>query len=214
MAAGTEIERVGGVPDPIWRRILSEPERAPELIALAAADRFAEPAARWVQIAGAGHDAHSLSRVALTKHVRLARVEGFGLGFGGIATSAVNLGGLLWIQARMVFYIAAAHDFDPRHPMRPAELLALWEVYDSPAAARESLDGVGPTMAGTLVEKRLSGSSDRKLSDRLVRYVGKRVAKRYAGRLIPLVGAPISAVQNAASTKELGTRARSYYGGD
>ncbi len=64
-----------------------------------------------------------------------------------------------------------------------------------------------------MVEKRLSGGGDRKLSDRLVRYVGKRVAKRYAGRLIPVVGAPISAVQNAGSTRELGIRARSYYGG-
>lgn len=213
MAAGTEIERVESVPAPTWRRILAEPERAPELIALAAAERFAEPAARWVQIAGTGHDAHSLSKVALTKHTRLARVEGFGLGFGGVVTSAANLGGLLWIQARMVFYIAAAHDFDPRHPMRPAELLALWEVYDSPASARESLDGIGPSMAGTLVEKSLSGGGDRKVSDKLVRYVGKRVARRYAGRLIPVVGAPISAVQNARSTKELGTRARAYYGG-
>lgn len=214
MAAGTEIEHVRGVPEPTWRRILAEPERAPELIALAAAQRFAEPAARWVQVAGAGHDAHSLSKVALTKHVRLARVEGFGLGFGGIVTSAANLGGLLWIQARMVFYIAAAHGFDPNHPMRPAELLALWEVYESPAAARESLDGVGASMAEALVDQRLSGGGDRKLSERLVRYVGKRVAKRYAGRLIPVIGAPISAAQNAGSTRELGTRTRGYYGGE
>jgi hypothetical protein len=214
VAAGTEIERVGGVPDPIWRRILAQPERAPELIALAAADRFADPAARWVQVAGQGHDAASLSKVALTKHTRLARVEGFGLGFGGIATAAANLGGLLWIQARMVSFIAAANGYDPHHPMRPAELLALWEVYDTPAAARESLDGIGATMASALVDKRLSGGGDKKLSQRLVRYVGKRVAKRYAGRLIPLVGAPISAVQNAGSTKELGIRARAYYGGD
>jgi len=211
--AGTEIEQVGGVPDSTWRRVLAQPERAPELIALAAAERFADPAARWVQIAGQGHSPHSLSEVARTKHVRLARVEGFGLGFGGIVTSAANLGGMLWIQARMVFYIAAAHGFDSHHPMRPAELLALWEVYDSPAAARESLDGIGATMAQSLVEKRLSGGSDRKLSERLVRYVGKRVAKRYAGRLIPLVGAPVSAVQNAGSTKDLGARARAYYGG-
>jgi hypothetical protein len=69
-------------------------------------------------------------------------------------------------------------------------------------------------MAGALVEKSLSGGGDRKVSDKLVRYVGKRVARRYAGRLIPVVGAPISAVQNARSTKELGVRARAYYGGD
>ena len=215
MPPGTELARQVEVPDPVWRRILAEPERAPELIALAASERFAAPAARWVQVAGAGHDGHSLAKVAYTKNVRLSRVEGFALGFGGIVTSAGNLAGLLWIQARMVFYIAAAHGYDPAHPMRPAELLALWEVYETPAAARESLDGMGPSMAQTVIESKLGGSRDQtQLRARLVRYIGKRVAKRYAGRLIPLVGAPISAVQNGGSTKELGKRALAYYGGD
>jgi hypothetical protein len=44
--------------------------------------------------------------------------------------------------------------------------------------------------------------------------VGKRAATRYGGRLIPLLGAPISAVQNGGSTKDLGRRALAYYGGD
>ncbi len=42
MAAGTEIEPAGGVPDPIWQRVLAQPERAPELIAAAAAERFGD----------------------------------------------------------------------------------------------------------------------------------------------------------------------------
>ena len=214
MTESTEIDQPAAVPDPVWRQILAQPERAPELIALAASQRFAEPAERWVQIAGPGHSAESLARVAFTKHVRLSRVEGLALGLGGIVTSGANLAGLLWIQARMVFYIAAAQGYDPRHPMRPAELLALWEVYESPAAAREALDGLGTPMAQAMVESRLRGSGEGKLSQKLVKYVGKRVAKRYAGRLIPLLGAPISAVQNAGATKELGQRALAYYGGD
>jgi EcsC protein family len=214
MPTDTQLERQVEMPDPVWRRILSQPERAPELIALAAAERFAKPAARWVQIAGAGHDAHSLAREAYKKNVRLSRVEGFALGFGGVITSAGNLAGLMWIQARMVYFIAASYGYDPAHPMRPAELLALWEVYDTPAAARESLDGMGPSMAETMIESKLGGRDQARLRERLVRYIGKRLAKRYAGRLIPLVGAPISAVQNGSSTKELGKRALAYYGGD
>lgn len=192
----------------------AQPERAAELIAAAAAERFGEPAERWVELAGVGHSAESLARTAYSKHTRLARLEGFALGFGGIATSAANLGGLAWIQARMVFYIAAAYGYDPRHPMRPAELLALWEVYDTPAEARAALDGLGTPMAQALVEKRLAASGDRRLSERLVRFVGKRVAKRAAGRLIPVLGAPLSAVQNGGSTRELGRRALAYYGGE
>ncbi len=214
MPQGTDIDKAKGVPDRVWKRILAEPERAPELIALAASQRFAGPAERWVEIAGAGHTAESLARSAFTKHVRLSRVEGLALGLGGIVTAGGNLAGLLWIQARMVFYIAAAHGYDPSHPMRPAELLALWEVYESPAAAREALDGIGTPMAQALVEAKLQKGGERNLSQKLVRYVGKRVAKRYAGRLIPFLGAPISAVQNAGATKELGRRALAYYGGD
>ena len=214
MSTDTQLERQVEMPDPVWRRVLAQPERAPELIALAAAERFAKPAARWVQVAGAGHDGHSLAREAYKKNVRLSRVEGFALGFGGVITSAGNLAGLMWIQARMVYFIAASHGYDPAHPMRPAELLALWEVYDTPAAARESLDGMGPSMAETMIESKLGGRDQARLRERLVRYIGKRVAKRYAGRLIPLVGAPISAVQNGSSTKELGKRALAYYGGD
>ena len=118
------------VPDSVWRRILAEPQRAPELIALAASERFAEPAERWATQVGPGHgqDAAALAEVAFKKHVRLSRLEGGALGFGGIVTAAPNLAGLMWIQARMVFFIAAAHGYDPRHPMRPAELLSLWLV--------------------------------------------------------------------------------------
>lgn len=214
VAAGADIEPAGGVPDPIWQRVLAQPDRAPELIAAAAAERFAGPAERWVEIAGFGHSPESLAKTAYGKHTRLARLEGFALGFGGIATSAANLAGLAWIQARMVFYVAAAYGYDPRHPMRPAELLALWEVYDTPAEARAALDGLGKPMAQALVEKQLTKSGERRLSERLVRFAGRRLAKRAAGRLIPVLGAPISAVQNGGSTKELGRRALAYYGGE
>lgn len=214
MSTGTELEPVRGVPDPIWRRVIAQPERALELIAAAAAERFAEPAERWVQVAGGGHSPESLAETARRKHVRLSRVEGLALGVGGVVTSAANLGGLAWIQARMVFYVAAAHGYDPRHPMRPAELLALWGVYDTPAEARAALDGLGKPMAQTLVENRMSASGDRRLAERLMRFVGRRALKRAAGRLVPLLGAPISAVQNGGSTAELGRRALRYYGGD
>lgn len=213
VTGGTELERIRGVPDPVWKRVVDQPERALELLAAAAAERFAEPAERWVRVAGPGHTPESLARTAHRKHVRMSRVEGLALGVGGIVTAAANLGGLAWIQARMVFFIAAAYGYDPRHPMRPAELLALWEVYETPAEARAALDGIGKPMAQTLVESRLSAGSERRLSERLLRYVGKRVAKRAAGRLVPLIGAPISAVQNGGSTAELGRKALAYYGG-
>jgi EcsC protein family len=213
VAPGTDLELAEKLPDRLWRRIIAQPERAPELIALAAADRFAGPAAEWVQVAGGGRDRPKLAEKAYKKHVHLSRAEGLALGIGGALTSAGNVAGLGWIQARMVFFIAAAYGYDPHDPMRPAELLALWGVYETPAQARESLDGMGPSMAATVVKTQLTRTGERSLTNRMLRYVGKRTAKRYGGRLIPFLGAPISAVQNGGSTKDLGRRALRYYGG-
>jgi uncharacterized protein (DUF697 family) len=208
-----EIEHLERVPESLWERLRAEPDRAPELIALAAAERFGPQAERWVTIAGPGHTPEQLARVAVKKHVRLSRLEGAALGAGGAFTAPADLVALVWIQSRMVFYVAAAHGFDPRHPMRPAELLALQEVYPTPAAARAGLDGVGKRIAHALVDKGLRQSRNRSIARRLARYAGKRIARRYARRLVPLIGAPIGAVQNAAGTRELGHRALAYYGG-
>jgi hypothetical protein len=214
VSTAAEIEAVGRPPQSLWDRILAEPDRAPEHIALAAADRFGPGAAEWVRVAGPGTTPEELARTAYRKHVRLARLEGGALGVGGIVTAAPDLVALLWIQSRMVFYIAAAHGYDPTHPMRPAELLALLDLYATPADARAALDGVGKHLAQVAAERALDSRDDHGLHLKLARYLAKRTARRYAGRLIPLIGAPIGALQNAGATKDLGRRALAYYGGD
>ena len=90
--------------------------------------------------------------------------------------------------------------------MRPAELLALQGLYDTPAEARAALDGMGKLMAQAIVEKALASRHTDRLHRRLLKYLAKRMARRYAGRYIPLIGAPIGALQNAGVTKELGRR--------
>ena len=47
-----EIEEVARPPRSLWDRILAEPDRAPEHIALAAAERFGPGAAEWARTAG------------------------------------------------------------------------------------------------------------------------------------------------------------------
>ena len=213
MQETASIEHIEGPPKRVWDRILAEPDRAPEYIALAAAERFGPQAEEWVRIAGPGHTQAELARVALKKHVRLARLEGGALGIGGIITAAPDLVALLWLQSRLVWYIAAAYGFDPNHPMRPAEYLALQGLYDTPADAREALDGVGKRLAFAIAEKTLTGRRPEMLHMRLAKYVTKRIARRYAGRLIPFIGAPIGAVQNGNATSRLGRQAIEYYGG-
>jgi uncharacterized protein (DUF697 family) len=164
-----------------------------------------------VRVAGAGQTREQLAKTAYRKHVRLARLEGATLGIGGALTAAPDLVALLWIQSRMVFYIAAAYGYDPNHPMRPAELLALQGVYSTADEARQALDGMGKLMAQAIAEKALASRHDDRLHRRLLKYLAKRMARRYAGKLIPFIGSPIAAIQNGSVTKELGRLALSYY---
>ena len=209
--AATQIEQIERPPKRVWERILAEPDRAPEYIALAAAERFGPQAEEWVRIAGPGHTPEELARTAFKKHVRLSRLEGGALGVGGAITAAPDMVALLWIQSRMVFYIAAAYGYDPRHPMRPAEYLALQGLYETPAQAREALDGVGKRMAQAMVERALEGRNDSAVHLKVAKFIAKRLARRYAGRLIPFIGAPLGAIQNGSMTKQLGQRALGYY---
>jgi EcsC protein family len=208
-----QLEGVERPPASLWDRILAEPDRAPEHIALAASERFGPAAAEWVRVAGAGQTPEKLARIAYRKHVRLARLEGAALGAGGWITAAPDMVALLWIESRMVFHIAAALGYDPRHPMRPAELLALIDLYRTPEDARKALDGVGTHLIQAAAEQALRSADRAGLRIRLARYLAKRTARHYAGRLIPFIGAPIAAVQNGAATKRLGSRALAYYGG-
>jgi hypothetical protein len=57
----------------------------------------------------------------------------------------------------------------------------------------------------------LSGRRTDALHLRLAKYIAKRLARRYAGRLIPFVGAPLGAIQNGSAAKQLGKAALSYY---
>jgi EcsC protein family len=210
----SELEGWERPPQSLWNRILAEPARAPEYIALAAADHFGPEAEEWVRIAGPGHTPKKLARIAYRKHVRLARLEGGLLGLGGVFTAAPDIVALLWIQSRMVFYIAAAHGYDPRHPMRPAELLALQGVYETPADARRALDGLGKHLAQAVIERTIAGRPMDRLHRRLLRYLLQRMARHYGGKLVPIIGAPLGAMQNAGTTKDLGRLALTYYGGE
>jgi hypothetical protein len=209
--AATDLELLEGPPKRLWDRLLAEPDRAPEYIALAAAERFGPQAEEWVRIAGPGHTPEELARIAFKKHVWLARLEGGALGVGGAVTLAPDIVALLWIQSRMVSYIAAAYGYDPRHPMRPAEYLALQGLYDTPVEARHALDGIGKRMAQAMVERALSSRRTDALHLKLAKYLMRRLARRYAGKLIPFIGAPIGALQNGGVTKQLGQRALRYY---
>ena len=194
MEASTELEQVDHLPGTIWERLRAEPDRAPEIISLAAADRFGPHAAKWVAGQGHHHQPADLARLAVKRHVRMSRIEGGALGIGGIITTAPDLVALVTLQSRMVFFVAAAMGYDPNHPMRPAELLALQGVYETPAEARAGLDGVGQSMAVAMVQTKLSRKQDEQIAARLIKFAGKPHGQALRG--------PLGAVHRRAAGRD------------
>jgi hypothetical protein len=203
------------VPESLWARLRAEPLRAPEHIALAAAELHAPAAAAWAAEKRARYavsDAE-LGQMAKRRHATMARLEGAATGVGGFVTVVPDLVLLAWIQSRLVFFIAAAYGFDPHDPMRPAELLVLRDLYPDPATARQALDGVGKTVAEAYVGGKIEREREQAVLSRLLAFVGKRTAMRAARRLIPGIGMAFNAVANERDTRALADRAIAFYRG-
>jgi hypothetical protein len=198
-------------PASLLDRLRADPVRAPELLALAAAERHGPAAMEWFTGQRARHP-EKLARKAKRAHARLARFGGAATGVGGWTTIVPDLAALGWIQSRMVFYIAAAYGFDPRDPMRPAELLVLWGLYDDPVEARTALDGAGRTIAEATARKATRGSEDALLT-RLASAAARHGGRHMAGRFIPGAAIFFNAIGNERATRELADRARRFYGG-
>jgi hypothetical protein len=208
-----QVSQARELPPGLWDRLRADPLRAPEYIALAAAERHAPAAEAWVaeKRSRYAHSPRELAGMAKKKHAALARYEGAATGIGGIVTIVPDLAAAAWIQSRMVFFIAAAFGFDPHDPMRPAELLVLQGLFPDPQTAREALDGAGETVAHAFVGSRLA--RDEALVSRLGKMVGRRVVKRFAGRLIPFAAIAFNAIGNERETRALADRAITFYGG-
>ena len=201
------------LPPSLWERLRNDPARAPEYIALAASERHAPAAAAWVEERKQmySHSPAELAQMAKRRHAALARFGGAATGVGGIVTVIPDLAAAAWIQSRLVFFIAAAYGYDPFDPMRPAELLVIRDLYPDPQSARRALDG-----AGTSVVQAYAGSKmqrDEALAKRLARFVGRRLTRRLAGRLIPFAAIAFNAIGNERETRALADKAIAFYGG-
>jgi hypothetical protein len=201
------------LPPSLWDRLRTDPARAPEYIALAASERHAPAAAAWLEERRKmyAHSPHDLAQMAKRKHAALARFGGAATGVGGIVTAIPDLAAAAWIQSRLVFFIAAAYGYDPYDPMRPAELLVIRGLYATPQEARRALDGVGTMMVEAYAGSKLQ--RDEALAARLARFVGRRLTRRVAGRLIPFAAIAFNAIGNERETRALADKAIKFYGG-
>ncbi len=201
------------VPEGLWAKLRADPVRAPEHIALAAAEKHGPAADAWAaeKRRRFRHEGRELAEMAKRRHATLARFEGAATGVGGVITLVPDMVGLAWIQTRLVFFVAAAYGFDPRDPMRPAELLVLMELYEDVPSARAALDGAGKTIAEAYIGSKLE--REEVLALRLAKMLGRRGMRRLAGRLIPFAAIVFNSVANERSTRALADRAIRFYGG-
>jgi hypothetical protein len=201
------------LPKSLWERLRDDPLRAPEHIALAAADKHAPAAAAWVEEKQRtyANSPAELAQMAKRKHAALARFGGAATGVGGIVTLIPDLAAAAWIQSRLVFFIAAAYGYDPHDPMRPAELLVIRGLYPDPQSARRALDGVGTPVVQAYAGSRLQ--REEALAMRLARFVGRRLGRRVAGRLIPFAAIAFNAIGNERETRRVADDAIRFYGG-
>ena len=201
------------VPEGLWAKLRADPVRAPEHIALAASEKHGPAADAWAaeKRRRFRHEGRELAEMAKRRHATLARFEGAATGVGGVITLVPDMVGLAWIQTRLVFFVAAAYGYDPRDPMRPAELLVLMQLYDDVHEARAALDGVGKTIAESYVGSKLE--REEVLAIRVAKMLGRRGLRRVAGRLIPFAAIIFNSVANERSTRALADRAIRFYGG-
>jgi len=212
----TESTETQGVPESLWERVRADPVRAPEYIALAASEQHAPAAAEWAATKRSRYavSGPELGRMAKRRHATLARFGGAATGVGGIITVLPDIVLLAWIQSRLVFFIAAAYGYDPKDPMRPAELLVIRGLYPDPQTARQALDGIGKTVAEAYVGSKLDKTTrDQAVLSRLLRFVGKRTVNRAARRLIPGIAIAFNAIANERDTRALADKAIKFYGG-
>lgn len=195
-----------------------EPSYALETIALRAVEVHGAAANAWLADRSTiSYSPEQLAKIAVKRSTNLARLEGGTFGLGGFTTIAPDLAALIYILTREVVFVAAAFGHDPTHPDRAAELLVVTQIYDTVEEAQAALDRRGERLAIALAKKQVKdqlggkGKRQRTLSERLVRYAGRRAAKRYGGRLVPGVGAVLGAIDNGAAARSTGERAIEFY---
>lgn len=204
------------VPSGLWERMRSDPQYAPEHLALEAVRRIGPQALAWVRyVRGVQPQASpdELARIAAAKFVNIASLTGAVSGAAGLPGAVIDFGVLAWTQARMALHIAAAYGVDTRHPDRATDLLVLQNVHKLASTARSALAvASGRETTGSALGKaggsaRLIGS----LSVKLARMAGVRAAKRVFAKVVPGAAIILGGWANRSATKDLANRAITHY---
>jgi hypothetical protein len=188
----------------------SDPQYAPEHLALDAVRRLGPEAATWAErcrLDNPSITSDTLAAVAVRRFTTLARISGSVSGATGLPAAVLDVGVLAWTQSRMVLHIAAAYGLDPAAPERAADLLVLQRVHKGAESARTALGvAAGRERASRLFtevcDRPLTGVM-MKLGYRLGQMAGLHAARRMFAKRAAWV--------NTAATKDLAVRAHALF---
>jgi hypothetical protein len=201
-------------PGTLWSRMRSDPQYAPEHMALEAVRLLGPEAAAWtthVREEFPDLTPEELAALAIKRFTTLARISGAVSGSGELPGAVLDVGVLAWTHSRMVLHIAAAYGLDPAAGERAADLLVLQRVHKGPSTARLALgvaagrERASRLFAGVAVRP-LSGVVV-KLGVRLSQMAGVRTAKRVFAKVMPGAKIMLGTWVNSAATRDLADRA-------
>jgi hypothetical protein len=212
-------EELAAPPGGLWQQMRSDPQYAPEHLALEAVRRLGPAARDWAERMRAIHPGihpDVLVQWAVRRFTNHARLSGAVSGAAGLPGAVVDVGVLAWTQARMVLHVAAAYGYDPTHPERAADLLVLQRVHKAAQAARMALGvAAGRERAAVLFTRAAAMPIGRvmlRLGVKLAQMAGVRAVKRIFAKVVPGASIILGTWANSAATKDLARRAVAHYG--
>ncbi|MGA8223350.1 MAG: EcsC family protein [Candidatus Acidiferrales bacterium] len=142
---------------------------------------------------------HPVAASAIKAAMRIAALEGTGLGFGGLLTIVPDMGILSAITIRMLQKLSLIYGFEYT---TEEEVAALWIA----AASAAGLD-----LGREFVEKQAIERLVPRIIDRIAVKVGTEVAEKWAGRLIPILSAGFGGTLNYYFVRSWGRRAQRHF---
>lgn len=131
--------------------------------------------------------------------MKVAAVEGAGLGLGGLMTIVPDLGILSAITMRTIQKLSLVYGFEFN---TDDEIAELWIAAASAAGVDISRD---------LLEKEVLNKFVPRMIERIAAQASKEVVEKWAGRVIPLASAAIGAGLNYWFVKAWGERAKAHF---
>ena len=209
------IQQAGSPPAKLWERIREDPLRAPEHVALAAAEYHGPAAAAWADKRRRmyGTDPKKLAQMARRRHATMASVEGAATGVGGFITidPGPRRAGLDRVAARVLHRRGLR--VRPARPDAPGRTARAQRALRRPVRRRAGRStGIGASVAekwiGCKLERDEAIGQAARADGRQV-----RARKKVAGRLIPGFAIAFNSVTNRRDTNALAKRAILFYGG-